>query len=247
MIKEYRVITGFSGMFGFGGPITSCGVTYLAFQEEKGTLIEERGRILLPCDEELYRSLAKQINRASVVIVLGEKEDDVINAREITNTQAEPSPEEADFLYRISLPVTFVDELGEFTLDRQLNWFKGKIISQDRELSVTLDNKEDIETLRKIHQEMDIFLEKAAVFAAEELLDLANDWGEDGWDEKEKGSAFVPLTHTDFIDCMFLQSINILEDGCYSLWYDDGDMFWGHSICVDGSLSKGFNSATIQG
>lgn len=246
-MKEYRVVTGFSGMFGRGVPVTSCGIGYLAFKEENGILTEEKGSILLPCDEKLYRRLSKNIGETSVILVQGEKKDNVINAREISDTQAVASPEETDFLHQLSLPVRFTDELGEFTLDRRLDWFAGEITCQGTEISVTLDHKEGIETLRKIHQEMDRFLEKAAVFAAEKLLDLANDWCEDGWDEEEEGSAFVSLTPADFIGRMSLQSINILEDDHYSLWYDDGDMFWGHSICVEGCLDTGLRRATMQG
>jgi len=73
--------------------------------------------------------------------------------------------------------------------------------------------------------------------AVQELLPLKNDaWLGD--DETE----FSP---EEFKSKMTLQSISIHPDGDFDFWHDDGDLFWGHSIQVSGSLADGPTAADI--
>jgi len=37
------------------------------------------------------------------------------------------------------------------------------------------------------------------------------------------------------------------EDGEFEFWYDDGDLFWGHVILVDGNIQTGLSQASIAG
>lgn len=46
---------------------------------------------------------------------------------------------------------------------------------------------------------------------------------------------------------MELETINVLEDEEFEFWFRDGDMFWGHSIRVSGSLSGRLDGAHIEG
>ncbi|MCL2353286.1 MAG: DUF2262 domain-containing protein, partial [Defluviitaleaceae bacterium] len=59
---------------------------------------------------------------------------------------------------------------------------------------------------------------------------------------KEK---YTPLKIDDFIESISLLSIHISECNAYSLLYDDGDLFWGHQISVDGDMESGFTNADI--
>ena len=45
---------------------------------------------------------------------------------------------------------------------------------------------------------------------------------------------------------MVLNSIGFDENG-FEVFYDDDDMFWGHSILVDGTLENGIEQAYIAG
>ena len=45
---------------------------------------------------------------------------------------------------------------------------------------------------------------------------------------------------------MKLQSIVFYPDGDFNFWYDDGDLFWGHSIAISGNL-EGLKDADIPG
>jgi hypothetical protein len=46
---------------------------------------------------------------------------------------------------------------------------------------------------------------------------------------------------------MKLSSISVYPDGDFDLFFDDGDMFWGHSIIVTGNINGEFSSAEIAG
>ena len=76
-------------------------------------------------------------------------------------------------------------------------------------------------------------------FAVKKLLSLKNDvWlGEDE----------SPLNADQFKSRMTLQSVSIYPDGEIEFWHDDGDLFWGHSIQISGSLGEGLTDADIPG
>lgn len=76
-------------------------------------------------------------------------------------------------------------------------------------------------------------------FAADRLLDLKN---ENWLDEDEK-----ELPRRDFISCMALEEISVDENGDFSFWHDDGDLFWGHTILIRGNLVGGLFNADIAG
>jgi len=76
-------------------------------------------------------------------------------------------------------------------------------------------------------------------FAADRLLSLKNDnWLQD--DEND-------LSRGDFISRMTLKEISIDESGSFTFWHDDGDLFWGHTIAIRGSITEGLNDADIPG
>jgi hypothetical protein len=46
---------------------------------------------------------------------------------------------------------------------------------------------------------------------------------------------------------MRLTSITVGHGGRFTFWHEDGDLFWGHSITVSGTLAKGPTDADIPG
>lgn len=87
----------------------------------------------------------------------------------------------------------------------------------------------EIEKATKLAYEICSWLElndeSARVFCASKLLRLKNEtWLED----QEQ-----PFTKEKFIETLELRSIIAFSDGSFSLYFDDNDIFWGHSIVVD--------------
>ncbi|GAB5542876.1 MAG: hypothetical protein SangKO_026360 [Sandaracinaceae bacterium] len=46
---------------------------------------------------------------------------------------------------------------------------------------------------------------------------------------------------------MTLTTLGVGEGGGFSFWHDDGDLFWGHSILIEGDLESGPSGADIPG
>ena len=163
---------------------------------------------------------------------------------------------------------TFTDpQFGEFLLIEDLCWFEGTIIAQKKEIAVTLETKESVETLRNIYTDIEQFIEKASHYAAEVLLESSNVYGYDAWandiiDENDlphmtedefnawlnknlPHKKYLSLNIDDFIKRISLLSIHISECSAYLLIFDDGDLFWGHQISVDGNIESGFTNASM--
>ena len=82
------------------------------------------------------------------------------------------------------------------------------------------------------------WIDKIKKFAAEQLVELANDWQEEGTPE---------ITEKDFFERIELSSI-VLEPGNeFMVYLYDDDMFFGHIICVYGNLDGTLDSAHIEG
>ncbi|MCL2854646.1 MAG: DUF2262 domain-containing protein [Defluviitaleaceae bacterium] len=146
-------------------------------------------------------------------------------------------------------PAKIVDDtFGEFAFDRRLGNFEGVVELQGRKIRVYLSTESDIEFLHILCNKSSNFAEKASHFAATKLLELGNQWQEDDWEEE---TDFIPLTEEDFIKRISLNAITFFQDeegACeYCLWFNDGDIFLGHSINVSGNKKNGFTNANIEG
>ena len=83
----------------------------------------------------------------------------------------------------------------------------------------------------------------AAGLAARDLLELANDWASDGGcEEREPGE----ITRGQFMERLEPDAVQISGDGSFDFWFNDGALFWGHSIHVTGSLEGGPEKAEME-
>jgi hypothetical protein len=101
------------------------------------------------------------------------------------------------------------------------------------------DLEEALRNAQKLWEAQDSWSTRVKEYAVTELFELKNDdWLEE--DEEE-------VTPEQFKARMRLESITMDADGEFEFWYADGDLFWGHSILVSGSLDEGPNDADIPG
>jgi hypothetical protein len=149
-------------------------------------------------------------------------------------------------LDELKKPKTVEDvPFGTFTFDRRAGYYSAEVkwVGETIELRLNAEEPDEIKSCLKIARDLwsqqSSWKTRIDDFAAQALLALKNDrWLED--DETE-------LSPEDFKSKMTLQSISIYPDGNFDFWYDDGDLFWGHSIQVSGSLADGPTSAGIPG
>jgi hypothetical protein len=157
-------------------------------------------------------------------------------------------PELQHIAENLGRPATTEDvQFGTFILNRRLNWHEAHTFwgKDGVRLTLTSGNADEAfpeETLaqaRILWDEQARWDREARDFMAGELLALKNDnWLDEGEAE---------LTAEEFVERATVESIKVSPDGKFEFWYNDGDLFWGHSIMVSGSLEEGINDAGIHG
>ncbi|MBK1812742.1 DUF2262 domain-containing protein [Clostridium sp. YIM B02505] len=154
-----------------------------------------------------------------------------------------------DILTEAMKPVFYDDQLlGQFELDKRFNSFERSVswAGEVAHLSFDLDEeknmKSSVQTAQELVKNQDQWSQRIKNYAADELLELANDWLKDN-DEAE----IDEITREIFTETMGIDSICVHPDGEFEIFYFDGDMFWGHCIIVNGNINGEFSSAEIAG
>jgi hypothetical protein len=219
---------------------------FCAWRHPGSAVSRDELRCELAVDHEQLRTLMNQVKAYDIVKVESKDISDGKTATllRILETNIDDS-ELARISRELQAPITIsVLPFGRLTYDRGLHWYKGHATWSGRDIEVTLscpadDTEEALRVARQLFLEQSNWDHRIADCVVEELLALKNEvWLQDGEDE---------LSPQDFISRMTLRSINIDESGLFVFWYDDGDLFWGHSIEVVGDLSNGPMHADIAG
>ena len=155
------------------------------------------------------------------------------------------APELAVVATELAKPVEIETErFGTLVLDRRINWFRGTVVWAGREVRISFDADDDLDISRQLKTAQALFdaerdwQRRIEAFAIKEKLSLANEWR----DEDVK-----PITEQEFLERMKLESISIQSNGEFEFWHNDGDLFYGHSIQISGSLEKGLTRSDIPG
>lgn len=144
------------------------------------------------------------------------------------------------------------DKIGYFKLDRDYEWFTGEInwLGKACDVRMELDeNKEDtadnsMQVLQKLVENLEELSIKYCRFAAEKLVDLANEWQSEYSEDVEN---VARITQEDFMNRMEISEINIQANGNMEITYLDDDMFFGHWIVVYANISGELKEANIEG
>ena len=202
------------------------------FQFEDETIYKLRVREKLP--EEIPEGVLPSKNYFLVVDIL---EEDAV------------CPELEEMLIEYRKPVVLQDDiLGELTYDKQLKSFEGNMAWLRGKIHISLyvdkDNKSGITKAKKALKTMVLEQEKwdadLRSFAAKELTKLACEWA-----ESEEEAALI--TEESFAKRISLSLLWVTSGASFSACFDDDELFFGHSIAVNGSLKKGMISAKIEG
>lgn len=151
-----------------------------------------------------------------------------------------------DYLAQLQKPMTHQNGLfGTFTLDRRLSWYTTGTSwnGEPVDLNLSVESPEELDAaLQAAHALWDdeaAWNHRIQGYAVQELLPLKNE----SWLDEDE----VELTAEQFKSRMTLEAVTVYPDGSFEFWHDDGDLFWGHSIQISGSLSEGPTDADIPG
>lgn len=158
--------------------------------------------------------------------------------------------------------------LGKLILNKELDWYETENnlewCGEDVEFSISPDGENDIneflplaEEFYKNRQEWD---KKLREFSASQLTENANDWAyEEEYDEEdyddededdmdEESESFKEITEKEFAERISIDGITLYTDGNFNVFYNDDDMFLGHSIVINGNIKTGeLESADLFG
>ena len=129
--------------------------------------------------------------------------------------------------------------------------YEGTVVLNGEELGVSIILEDEGET-EKLEQLMntlfggiDTLLPKAKECIAEEFLELYNDnwrFGDDDEDDPDKPE----LTKEEFMEALSLQSFLFYSEDV-EVFFDDNDMFLGHSLIASEFDGENFNDAQMFG
>lgn len=161
-----------------------------------------------------------------------------------------PCPALEEVLAEYCRPVVVVDEvLGELTLDKDYDVFEGHVLWQGEQIDVSLEvdaASEDSWTaarqaMKAMLADQDRWDRNMRASAARELTELACEWRDSADEEAPE------ITEESFARRIELRSIVMEADGSFSAYFDDDDMFFGHSVTVYGTLKDGVTKANMEG
>ena len=149
-------------------------------------------------------------------------------------------------------PVAVDNEIGHFALNRDYGWFESEIDWLGDKCDVLLETDSDgadtadkaMAALKTLVSDLMEWDEKIRRFAADELVELANDW-QDADEEADEGTGRI--TSEEFGRRIGICSIKMDADGDMEVMFDDDDMFYGHCVVVYANISGEFESAQMEG
>ena len=129
--------------------------------------------------------------------------------------------------------------------------YEGTVVLNGEELGVSIILEDESET-EKVEQlmntlfgEVDMLLPKAKECIAEKFLELYNDnwrFGDDDENDPDKPE----LTKEEFMEALSLQSLLFYSEDV-EVFFDDNDMFLGHSLIASELDGENFNEAQMFG
>ena len=200
-------------------------ITEMKFKNDKLFLLSTE-------DEKIVASL-KQFNKALQNIWSNFTMEDLsIAFRKATETVLDEVKKEA-------MPKTVtIKNFGKFTYKEKDKAYK--LVKENIEYYFSAENKEELKKVKDIFSNIEIidFIEKAKDYTTKKLLKLKNDlWLEE--DEKE-------VAKKEFKARMKFTSLYVFSEST-NFYFDDGDLFWGHTIEVTVNQNLEFTDANIVG
>lgn len=200
-------------------------ITEMKFKNDILSLLSEK-------DEKIEATL-KQFNKALQNIWSN------FTMEELSNAFRQAPAVVLDEIKKEDMPKTVtIKNFGKFIYDKKLNAYK--LFKEEIEYYFSADNKEELKKVKNIFSNIEIidFIEKVKDYTAHKLLKLKNDlWLEE--DEKE-------VTKKDFKDRMKFTGLYVFCESA-NFYFDDGDLFWEHTIEVTVNKNLEFIDANIVG
>ena len=255
--EEFSILA-VTGAGGFGGSRTQENGPWLAVleltawkeEDSEEPAHREKAQLVALADDKLMDYLRRRVRGDSVFQIMVRPSEDGKQFLMTELPQPEIDPEMKAILEEQKKPVSiWVPELGTFTLNRLVNWFEAEVEWLGQPARLDIDREEDwdacVEQAKALMADQKGWDEKVRSFAADQLLEQANDWAQDAAGNEDGEPE--EITREQFMERLELDAVQISADGRFEFWFNDGDLFWGHAIHVTGSLDQGPEMAQMEG
>ena len=145
-----------------------------------------------------------------------------------------------------SKPLTIIEDNNTFIYDRTLDWYKGKVVIENKNISVmlspetnTTDATESLDTFKKIKNHFKNFYHKVLSQCSKDIVALANSWREDDDTHEITSEEIYKRIDSDF-------DIEIIGKD-YTIYFNEDNLFWGHTILYNGNIENDKFDTTIAG
>ncbi len=253
--EEFSILA-VTGAGGFGGSRPQENGPWLAVleltawkeEDSEEPAHREKTQLVALADDKLMDYLRRRVRGDSVFQIMVRPSEDGKQFLMTELPQPEIDPEMKAILEEQKKPVSiWVPELGTFTLNRLVNWFEAEVEWLGQPARLDIDREEDwdacVEQAKALMADQKGWDEKVRSFAADQLLEQANDWARDAAEGEEPEE----ITREQFMERLELDAVQISAGGRFEFWFNDGDLFWGHAIHVTGSLDQGPEMAQMEG
>nr|WP_314383770.1 DUF2262 domain-containing protein [uncultured Cardiobacterium sp.] len=136
-----------------------------------------------------------------------------------------------------------------FVLNKKFNTYNGEGEWLGHTIRLALDSDDEqerptaaaIATLHRLYAAPQDWQDRLTAHAARELITTAREWQEDA----ENGNP--NLSEAEFARRIRLEEITISEEGGFTAWFDDDNIFWGHVIMVSINADGEYEDAEFAG
>ena len=272
-IIEIDAVTGASG-FGAGKAgkdiLWSASIELIAWKIHgpNNEIINEKYKLESLVDDEGLNKLRDLIKEESIIRVkVSVRKDSSMKYLKLVEViQSSYQDKELNEILQESIkPVFYEDEiLGKMELNKRINTFETEVDWVESTVFISFDNddeesiKDYASTAHELCNNKADWNEKIISFAAEKLLDLANDWYAESreeyyesfdpdFEEEDEYFKYETITKERFMELIEIQEIIVYSDGEFTVYCSDGDIFLGHSIIVSGNINGEFDYAEMAG
>lgn len=142
-----------------------------------------------------------------------------------------------------------IPSIGKLTYDEEIECFEGKFKVENKVIEVSVHNAEPKELALLISfvdkQIIAKFYDEILLHMESKMVNLKNDaWlGEDD----ETGEDEPPMTKQNFRKRISISRIVFYEDCSSSIYCNDDDIFWGHTIEISVDVNGNYKDANLAG
>ena len=251
-LPEERTVLAVTGGDGVGGSKSpgaqfwTASTTLTAWMEEGASDIHRSEiRLFAKVEDSLLDILHRQLPRDAIIRCWVRLSRDKAEMLLIGLPEAAFHSGLQALLEEQKTPVTAnAVDVGQFMLDRSSGLFQARPNWLGQPIELSFDQNEDrkncFQTARSLLSDQKTWDTKARSFAAESLLSLANQWAQEDNESAEE------ITQDQFLQRLTLDAIQVYGNCSFDLWFNDGDLFWGHAVLVSGSLCDGITKADMM-